>query len=124
MPPFSQAGTHRAALTVTAVNGTPVAEPQSVEFDFVVMPFKPTFQEVLEEYTGFWCGNCPRGFACLEHMNVEYGAGFVGISYHQADSYDPGLEAEYYDLTGRKALNPGHGVWIRVAGGKAAKVRL
>ena len=42
----------------------------------------PTHRAVLEEYTGTWCGWCPRGFVALEEMNRLHPDDFIGISYH------------------------------------------
>lgn len=45
----------------------------------------PKHRAVLEEYTGTWCGYCPRGFVGLEEMNRLHPDDFIGISYHNAD---------------------------------------
>ena len=45
----------------------------------------PVHRAVVEEYTGTWCGYCPRGFVGLEEMNRLYPADFIGISYHNGD---------------------------------------
>ena len=42
----------------------------------------PKHRAVLEEYTGTWCGYCPRGYVGLEEMNRLYPEDFIGISYH------------------------------------------
>ena len=42
----------------------------------------PAHRAVLEEYTGTWCGWCPRGFVALEEMNRLHPDDFIGISYH------------------------------------------
>ena len=42
----------------------------------------PVHRAVLEEYTGTWCGWCPRGFVGLEEMNRLHPDDFIGISYH------------------------------------------
>ena len=42
----------------------------------------PKHRAVLEEYTGTWCGYCPRGYVGLEEMNRLYPEDFIAISYH------------------------------------------
>lgn len=50
-----------------------------------VLPFVPTKRPVLEEYTGTWCGNCPRGFVALEKMTEFYPDDFIALAYHDGD---------------------------------------
>lgn len=49
---------------------------------------KPLRRVLMEEYTGTWCNNCPRGIASVQHLQKEYGDRFIAIAIHQ-DSYDP-----------------------------------
>lgn len=54
---------------------------------------------VVEEWTGTWCGNCPRGIVGMEYMRRNYGDdGFIGIAVHGQDpmevpTYDPFRDA-------------------------------
>ena len=47
----------------------------------------PDHQVLYEEYTGTWCGWCPRGFAALEYMRKNYPE-FVVASFHNEDPMD------------------------------------
>lgn len=49
------------------------------------LSFVPTKRALLEEYTGTWCGWCPKGFVGLENMDALLGDDFVGVSYHNRD---------------------------------------
>lgn len=51
-------------------------------------PFVYAFSRriVCEEYTGTWCGFCPRGMVGLETMREKYGEHFIPIAVH---GYDP-----------------------------------
>lgn len=41
---------------------------------------------VIEEFTGTWCGWCPRGWVGMEYMRDNYaGKGFIGITAHNKD---------------------------------------
>ena len=37
---------------------------------------------VVEEYTGTWCTNCPRGIVGMENLATEFGDDFIGIAVH------------------------------------------
>lgn len=50
-----------------------------------VKEFLPKKRPLLEEYTGTWCGYCPRGFVALEKMAEFYPEDFVALSYHNED---------------------------------------
>ena len=50
-----------------------------------VLNFVPKKRPLMEEYTGTWCGYCPRGFIGLEKMAELYPEEFIAISYHNAD---------------------------------------
>lgn len=41
---------------------------------------------VVEEFTGTWCGFCPRGIVGMQYMRENYGDdGFIGIAVHYND---------------------------------------
>ena len=49
---------------------------------------------VMEQYTGTWCGWCPRGHVAMEKAEKTLGDKFIGIAVHandpmQADEYAP-----------------------------------
>ena len=37
---------------------------------------------VVEEYTGTWCTNCPRGIVGMENLATAFGDDFIGIAVH------------------------------------------
>lgn len=47
--------------------------------------FVPTHRPVYEEYTGMWCGYCPRGAVWMAIMKDLYPDDWIGISYHYND---------------------------------------
>ena len=55
---------------------------------------------LMEEYTGTWCENCPRGMASIEHLEKLYGDRFIAIAVHQSGN-DP-------MKTGLYASGPGY----------------
>lgn len=40
---------------------------------------------VMEEGTGLWCGNCPRGLGSIKYMNEKYPDTFIAIGIHSSD---------------------------------------
>ena len=86
VPALSKKGIYELQLDVKKVNGQ---DNQAVETSSSVvinaLDVLPIHRPLLEEYTGTWCGYCPRGFMGLELMNQLYGKDFVGVSYHNSD---------------------------------------
>ena len=70
-------------ITITSVNGQPNSLAQiQAKGRYTFMTFKPVTRPLMEEYTGLWCGNCPRGFVAMERLNEMYPDEFVCVSYH------------------------------------------
>lgn len=83
-------GTHTATLEVVSVNGeadeyaannTTTAQLKMPDERFARMV-------VCEEFTGYWCGWCPRGYVGLELMTEMYPDRFIGVAVHGAQN-DP-----------------------------------
>lgn len=86
VPALSDAGQYHATFTLTKVNGEANGnESASAVSALDIYEILPKHRAVLEEYTGTWCGYCPRGFVGLEVMNRLYPDDFIGISYHNRD---------------------------------------
>ncbi|MDE7159578.1 MAG: hypothetical protein K2O24_01845 [Muribaculaceae bacterium] len=74
------------SVTVTEINGNPNNSVASTgEAILTPLDFIPQATPLMEEYTGLWCGWCPRGFIALEEMGRRYPERFVGVSYHGDD---------------------------------------
>lgn len=86
LPGIAHNGSHQLKLTVMQVNGEPNEDliPDCLA-EVIVLGDLPVHRPVLEEYTGLWCGWCPRGFVGLQRMNELYPDDFIGISYHNND---------------------------------------
>lgn len=86
LPPVAEKGSYTINITITKVNGqdnqdlTPSGQGTAILYHTL-----PQHRAVLEEYTGTWCGYCPRGFVGLEEMNRLHPTDFIGISYHNRD---------------------------------------
>lgn len=89
LPAIADKGHYGLTLEITAVNGADNGEPYRYASSAVdVYSFVPVHRPVVEEYTGMWCGWCPKGFVGLELMNKYYGKEFVGLSYHNRDGME------------------------------------
>ena len=86
IPGQDENGTYPVTFTVTKVNGeeNPDLAP-SVKTTLAVVGAAPKHRPLVEEYTGTWCGWCPRGLVAMELMREKYPDDFVGVAYHNGD---------------------------------------
>lgn len=82
------AGDYPMSFTVDRVNGQPNGSvaPQFEE-DVKFLTYYPVNRPLLEEFTGLWCGYCPRGWAAMNMLKEMYGDLYVCASYH-LDPYE------------------------------------
>lgn len=74
-------------LTITKVNGNDNTDPANqLTQNICIFDKLPKHRAVLEEYTGTWCGYCPRGYVGLAAMNRLYPDDFIALSYHNSES--------------------------------------
>lgn len=68
------------------------------------LAFSPTKRVVIEEMTGFDCGNCPLGIIAFEHLNELYGDQVLPVSIHTypGDPLGSGLQSytDYLNIVG------------------------
>ena len=84
----SEAMSATRTITITKVNGQDneaQANQCVASGKFVVMAFLFTKVPVIEEFTGTWCGWCPRGFVGMETANELFGDQVVLIAAHNGD---------------------------------------
>ena len=82
-------------LTVTEINGSQaiIASDGSTSGEFSCSELFYEKNPLFEEFTGTWCGWCPRGIYGIEYMQEKYGdQGFIVIAGHyndemQSDTY-------------------------------------
>ena len=96
LPPLMQAGNLELTVRVLRVNGVENTDPTAeATTQAMVYQSYPRHRVVVEEYTGTWCGNCPRGFVGMEKMQRLYPDDFIGISYHNNDPMMAVAPADY-----------------------------
>ncbi|MCR5131125.1 MAG: hypothetical protein K6C10_06660 [Prevotella sp.] len=75
-------------IKITKVNGVDNANTsstaQSSGYMITLSEFSPK-RTLVEEFTGTWCGWCPRGTTALEMLNEKYPDGVVTIAIHNDD---------------------------------------
>ena len=82
----TELGTQTLTVVIDKVNGEGNLDNSPTHTaDIHVYPYLPVKRALLEEYTGTWCGYCPRGFVGLEHMHRLYPDDFICVSYHNND---------------------------------------
>lgn len=82
----TETGKYPMELTITKVNGVDNKDNmRTLSCDVQVIPFVPVNRPLVEEYTGLWCGYCPRGYVALETMNELYPDEFIALAWHNGD---------------------------------------
>lgn len=82
-------GEYEITLTITEVNGEPnEASNPTFTMPVNIFPFIPKHRPLMEEFTGLWCGWCPRGFLAMEEIGDVYGDAVVVACYHSGDAME------------------------------------
>ena len=88
LPEVATKGQYPVSVTIDKVNGTANTKVPNSTGNLTVYSILPKHRAVVEEYTGTWCGWCPRGLVGLEVMNRLYPDDFIGLSYHNGDAME------------------------------------
>ena len=81
-----QARKFQKTFTVTQVNGNPNTAKKSSGQGFLIsVKKKQSVTPVIEEFTGTWCGWCPRGIVGMDKVHEAYGDQVVQIAAHSGD---------------------------------------
>lgn len=91
-------GEHTVTAEITEVNGIAdsYAPNNIASATFTIQSEQFAHRIVCEEYTGTWCGWCPRGMVGLELMREEYPDRFIPIAVHGDDPMEITDEAVSY----------------------------
>lgn len=82
--PPAEATWHQLGLNIIDVNGQAcgsVAQPKPI----LVVEQYGTKRTVMEEFTGTWCPNCPRGTVGVHNLCGIFGDSFIPIAVHNDD---------------------------------------
>lgn len=84
--PIDKAGAYPWTFTVTEVNGVPNADTDANMAGMAyIYPYLPKHRPLMEEYTGTWCGWCPRGAIGMKLLRERFGEDFAGVAFHKDD---------------------------------------
>lgn len=84
--PINELGNYDFSITIESVNGVAnMSEHATATCSLGVLPFQIKTRPLVEEFTGLWCGYCPRGFTGMELIGEMYGDDVVIICYHNDD---------------------------------------
>ena len=85
-PPLDTSGNYDLTIQVTKVNGHAIeSESNEAILPLFVINSFPKHRTLIEEYTGTWCGYCPRGLVAMEQLAELYPDDYVRVSYHNGD---------------------------------------
>lgn len=86
IPAQQTVGASPVTIRLNKVNDAPNEDLEpATTFNMAFLDELPKHKPLMEEYTGGWCGWCPRGMAAMEAMTEKYQADFVGVAYHNGD---------------------------------------
>lgn len=86
LPAIDEVGEYDLTVKVTKVNGEEnTGDNIEATTKLVVTNLDIKHRAVVEEYTGTWCPNCPRGYVAMEYMAEKYPEDFIGLAYHGDD---------------------------------------
>lgn len=77
---------YQKTITITQVNGKPNTASKNTASGFLItLKEKQPVTPVIEEFTGTWCGWCPRGTVGMEKVHAAYDDQVVQIAAHSGD---------------------------------------
>ena len=89
IPALAEKGNYELVVKVDKVNAAANEDAaNSTTLPVIALNTVPKKRTLLEEYTGTWCGWCPRGYVGLEKLAELYPDEYVLVSYHNADDME------------------------------------
>lgn len=83
-------GCYLRDVEVIEVNGVADGYPADNAAATQLITLTETFPRkvVMEEFTGTWCGWCPRGMAAIENLQRDFPNDFIAIGVHGNDNFE------------------------------------
>lgn len=85
LPAVNEKGEYKLTLTTTMANGKANEATAVAESNVKLLLILPKHRTLVEEYTGTWCGWCPRGYVAMEMIAEQMDDDAIGVSYHTND---------------------------------------
>ena len=90
----AEAGSVAKQVSITKVNGGKNESAENkADFTLLSVTQLEARRVVMEEYTGLWCGFCPKGEAAVNRMSDEFGERFIAFSIHSGDVLEIGEDS-------------------------------
>jgi hypothetical protein len=84
--PQVEAGTAlNGKVKITGINGDSISM-KSAGVTVAIRNFAPQKRPLVEDYTGTWCGWCPRGWVAMEALGRDYPDALLKVAYHSSDA--------------------------------------
>lgn len=100
-------------LNITKVNGqNNQASSPHIFFNLYTMSRVPKKRLVVEDYTGMWCGYCPRGIVTMEYLKRMHPDQFIGIAIHCNHRSFDYLDTKAYGTVYSKWANSFPTLWV------------
>lgn len=97
MTPVAPSASARHDITIepSKLNGQPDGYAPGNTATGGIITIGDSYQRVvvMEEFTGTWCGFCPRGAFAMDKLSEEYPDEFIGIAVHGGDEMQPATYA-------------------------------
>lgn len=93
---FDVVGNHTLKLRIVSINGKDDAYAPNSELvlGLNVKNSLPIQRIIVEEGTGTWCQNCPRGIVAVHKASEAFPDRFIGIAVHRQDAMETNSYAE------------------------------
>ena len=91
---------NKGDYTDYTITGTIESELQITSGRIANLEFEPHKRVLVEEGTGAWCGNCPRGILALEYAERMFPDHVVPIAIHNGDTYTYDQYTTFNELAG------------------------
>ena len=99
IPALAEKGNYELVVKVDKVNAVANEDAaNSTTLPVIALNTVPKKRTLLEEYTGTWCGWCPRGYVGLEKLAELYPDEYVLVSYHNGDDMEI-MPSSYFPST-------------------------
>ena len=81
-------GSFDIKVEIVKVNGVEIAEPATATGKMLLISRIVEHKVLYEEFTGMWCGWCPRGYVACEKIKQVYGDKVVVVAAHNGDALE------------------------------------
>ncbi len=97
-------------IKITSINGQDISM-ESTYTKLTIQDFAPKKRSLVEDYTGTWCGYCPRGWVALESINRDNPGKVLNVAYHNSDPMATGTVSNPAVISGYPTIHLNRENW-------------